>query len=350
MLLTTSTQRFAVFSVSSTAARTPTPPTSTSTATTAKQPYMTDRLASTTRSAPVIDYTDPHVLATLEPDFAKARATRAAFQTQDAQRGYPEKLIDACSSDAGFRALTEETDFHFDSAAHPLAEALAEVLGLPGGAAALPTLHTVYNRDVGRLKDRDEKARLLQPLTDPARHRTFHTSFVRFVRGVVAPHVHAVAGCTRLHFQAFPCVRVVRPKEFSIGVHCDAAYGFDQANINFYVPLTPISGTNSLVLESYPGREDWHTIEATYGHVKRFYGAQCLHFTPGNTTHTTRVSLDFRVILDHCWRGDHDHFTSAPGYYAVCVLDEATGAWAVEGDIPAPDWRVGFPFERGARA
>lgn len=314
---------------------------------------MTDRLANATRSAPCIDFSDAAILAVLEPDFVKARAARAMFQKQDAQRGYPEKLVDAClfrGDESGFLSLAAEADFQFDPTTYPLAATLAEVLGLPGGASALPMLHTAFHADVGRLKDRGEKARLLQPLTDPARHHTFQSMFVRFVLGVVAPHVRAVADCTRFYFQAFPCVRVVRPKEFSIGVHCDASYGFDQANINFYVPLTPIYGTNSLVLESYPGREDWHTIEAEFGQVKRFYGAQCLHFTPGNTTEKTRVSLDFRVILNRCWRADHDQFTSVPGYYAVCEMDTLTGTWAVDGHVPAPDWRVGFPFERGLNA
>jgi hypothetical protein len=158
-------------------------------------------------------------------------------------------------------------------------------------------------------------------------------------------------------------MRIVRPGEFSIGPHCDAYYGFSQANINFYVPLTKISGTNSLILESEPGKEDWHTIELEYGGIKRFYGAQCSHFTPENTTDDTRVSLDFRIICDEHWIEDHDHFTKTPGYYATCEYlapedkdkddddvddcnSSAAGRWVVVGDVLDPDWRVGFPFVR----
>eukprot|EP00607_Mallomonas_marina_P003945 CAMPEP_0182436794 /NCGR_PEP_ID=MMETSP1167-20130531/83638_1 /TAXON_ID=2988 /ORGANISM="Mallomonas Sp, Strain CCMP3275" /LENGTH=108 /DNA_ID=CAMNT_0024629341 /DNA_START=726 /DNA_END=1049 /DNA_ORIENTATION=- len=97
-------------------------------------------------------------------------------------------------------------------------------------------------------------------------------------------------------------------------------YGFHPANINFYVPLTSIYGTNSLVVESSPGGEDWHAMESHYGQVIRFWGAQCAHFTTENCTATTRVSLDFRVIEDNYWDEMHDQYTSKPGYYTVCEL------------------------------
>ena len=121
------------------------------------------------------------------------------------------------------------------------------------------------------------------------------------------------------------------------------------------------------------GSEDWHPIAFGYGPdtgcVKRFWGAQCAHFTAENTTPHTRVSLDFRVIEDTYWLLDHDHFCCVPGYYATCVympeggdnnactpswvsgdvsmvpiIDE--GKWVIEGTVQQPDWRVGFPFEK----
>ena len=111
---------------------------------------------------------------------------------------------------------------------------------------------------------------------------------------------------------------MVRPGEFSIGVHCDASYGFSVANINYYLPLTSIDGTNSLVVESSPGQEDWHALCMTYGQLFRFYGALCLHFTPENTTNDTRISFDFRVIPGNLWVVNHDQYTATPGYYACC--------------------------------
>ena len=42
-------------------------------------------------------------------------------------------------------------------------------------------------------------------------------------------------------------------------------------------------------------------------------GSQCSHFTAENATDQTRISLDFRVIIDRYWIPDHDQFTSTPG-------------------------------------
>ena len=44
------------------------------------------------------------------------------------------------------------------------------------------------------------------------------------------------------------------------------------------------------------GREDWQPIVGNYGTAKQFDGATCLHWTPENTTDTTRVSLDVRLV------------------------------------------------------
>ncbi len=179
-----------------------------------------------------------------------------------------------------------------------------------------------------------------------------------------------------IYYQAFPCIRIIQPGEFSLGVHCDTAYGFAPTNVNFVVPLTWPTGSSravpvtqaiglapspdaakssgdasshayaackteaatsshqiqsnvittyppighsarvagaahvtvaavagkvgadaaALYIESAPGREDWHPVDVGPGHVRRFWGSQCLHWTSENTTPGTRVSLDFRVV------------------------------------------------------
>lgn len=94
--------------------------------------------------------------------------------------------------------------------------------------------------------------------------------------------------------------------------------------------------------------------------MKRFYGAQCSHFTSENTTQQTRISLDFRVIEEKYWQKDHDHYCSTPGYYSSCRFIEDSdanenrnnfdfedqGEWILEDKLLAPDWRCGFPFEK----
>jgi hypothetical protein len=169
------------------------------------------------------------------------------------------------------------------------------------------------------------------------------------------PRIAHEYGCDTVACQAFPCVRVNRPGEFSIGPHCDAAYGHGCANLNCYLPLTKISQTNSLWLESSPGAEDWHSIEAGYGDIKRFWGGLCTHFTVENETASTRVSLDFRCVPGPLFELQRDQYTDSDGYYFIAergppepeAADGGGGAAAplrVRGSLGAPSKLVGFPW------
>ena len=176
-----------------------------------------------------------------------------------------------------------------------------------------------------------------------------------------------------IYYQAFPCLRIVQPGEFSIGPHADIAYGHHPGSVNFYIPLTaigrPDSNASSLFTESRPGSEDWHPIMGDYGTVTHFGGGTRLHWTTENTTANTRVSLDVR-LLHGTWHVDeatlldphnvddgitNDVYRRIPGYYACCRRQQLpTGgannengddtAWVREGSLPAPDARVGFPW------
>jgi len=147
-----------------------------------------------------------------------------------------------------------------------------------------------------------------------------------------------------LHYQSFPCTRLVRPGEFSIGVHADCNYGFQAGNVNFYLPLVTISGSNSLAIESAKGKEDWHFLQLDYGQLHRFHGAICAHFTPENTSPDTRVSFDFRVICGKVFEKHGDRFSEAPGYYVRATWDALGQQWVRREPLLQPDWRTGFPF------
>lgn len=78
----------------------------------------------------------------------------------------------------------------------------------------------------------------------------------------------------------------------------------------------------------------------------------CLHWTTENTTESTRVSLDFRVISGSDYDalkcggsekgGQKDVYRGTPGYYVPCALE--AGKWKVKEKISLPDFRVGFPW------
>ena len=92
-------------------------------------------------------------------------------------------------------------------------------------------------------------------------------------------------------------MRVMLPSDEAVGVpHCDADYNHVKSELNFWVPLVSVSGSNTLWTESTPGKGDYSPIVARNGHVVRFYGNQCRHFTVPNKSNVSRVSFDLRVI------------------------------------------------------
>jgi len=117
--------------------------------------------------------------------------------------------------------------------------------------------------------------------------------FRDFVREVVLPHL----GVDSALVQLVPTVRIVLPGEFAFTQrHRDGDYGHKDTELNFWMPLTPVAGANSLWIESTPGVRDFTDFRGDDGHVFRFWGNQCEHYTVPNATENTRVSFDFRVI------------------------------------------------------
>jgi len=295
-----------------------------------------------------IDWSSQAVRDAIEEDVAKARETRRRCCEQDLERGFGS----TSSIQEALGDLTTVKAFSFDPAQHPLRATFLQCLGLDP-LAPLEYLHALFGpaaaADAGKRHDRSAKTHLLSGLLNPRRRLVFHQAYDSFVRSVVLPLVAArlPSPPSLFYYQGFPSLRVVRPCEFSINLHADISYGFSQAAINVWLPLTACWGTNSLVLESSPGKEDWHALEGTYGRAFMFWGALCTHFTPANTTAQTRVSLDLRILTGSAWDPSHDRFQATPGYFqaAEWVGGEHAGWERVGGDeLLVPDERVGFPF------
>lgn len=102
-------------------------------------------------------------------------------------------------------------------------------------------------------------------------------------------------------YQKDPTFRVVLPSGQQLGYrHCDADYHHPPAEINWWIPLTSVSDSNTLHTESLPGRGDFAPVNLEYGQALRFYGNLCCHYTIPNVSDTCRVSFDMRVLsLDH---------------------------------------------------
>ena len=249
-----------------------------------------------------VDYGDPALRALMEPHLRKMRAARP-------------------NTDSSMTARI----LRYDADRYKLAEALRGALGV-GSLEACACV------------DAHAKRALLAPLLDPTTRRPFQRAYDVWVRGCIIP---ALAGdATRVRYQRFPCVRAQCPGDMTLGPHCDAAYGHAPSTVIVSCLLTRAYGTNALIYESNPGREDWTAFEGAEGEALAFPGGLAAHFTSENTTGVTRWSIDARVLVD-----DATSAYDAGSYFAVA--ERVGGAWRRVGDgADAVDPRVGIPFDR----
>ena len=359
-----------------------------------------------------IDFDDASLRQVMEPHIAKARQGRVkALSTMMVH-----------TETAPYPALRRWQTLRFPREEFPFQQCLETLLNTND----LAELHKQHHNGT--------KKEILKPLLRASSREPFHQIYERFICDFIVPYLHKRAAdvsttthddddddnnnnnktgtttttTTTIHqkdrqhkrfyfrYQAFPCIRVVRPNEFSIGPHCDLAYGHSIASLNFYIPLSaPIVGTNAIYMETQPGREDWQPVlnnsretNSNYdtgckeeeGSVVLFDGVECLHFTLENTTPFTRVSLDFRVSISEYHDDDVDHdddddenddddddgdnkvqplhesmdwndrYSSPPGYYAFCVTSQACDGndeikvERIGERANTIDRRVGFPF------
>eukprot|EP00747_Dinoflagellata_sp_TGD_P194011 gnl/TRDRNA2_/TRDRNA2_60934_c0_seq1.p1 gnl/TRDRNA2_/TRDRNA2_60934_c0~~gnl/TRDRNA2_/TRDRNA2_60934_c0_seq1.p1 ORF type:complete len:273 (-),score=21.54 gnl/TRDRNA2_/TRDRNA2_60934_c0_seq1:241-1059(-) len=134
---------------------------------------------------------------------------------------------------------------------------------------------------------------------DPIAFSRFIGIYHGFLRSIVLPHLETRC----LAFERVPLFRCHLPGCGAPGMpHRDADSDHPACEINFWLPVTPAFGTNSVFAESARGAGDFHAFEVSgEGKVVRFYGNQVWHYGLPNDTDSTRVSFDFRVIRIEEW-------------------------------------------------
>lgn len=102
-----------------------------------------------------------------------------------------------------------------------------------------------------------------------------------------------------LIFQSYPSIRI----QFFDNVVIPPHYDSDDlgkhpiGEKNFILPITQMTNTNTIFVESEPGKKDFKGIEMNYGDLFYFNGNKCTHYNMKNQEGKVRISLDFRVIL-----------------------------------------------------
>lgn len=132
-------------------------------------------------------------------------------------------------------------------------------------------------------------------------HRQFYDGFAMHVRPVYEDFIrHWVVdllNCADLLYQTVPTFRIHLPGNLAVGeFHCDGDYGHQNGEINFWLPVTKAYDTNSVWIESSPGRGDFTAAALRPGQILLFDAVRLRHGNRVNETGVARVSLDFRCI------------------------------------------------------
>jgi len=279
---------------------------------------------------------------------------RARLQREHSRSTSHHKCAASIASSMGvpYTPLRQERPFLFDEHTYPLHTILADTLNVP---------------DLCQVHQVDESV-LLTPLLDREKRHAFHSAFDGFVTSFCIPLIHSMAISKRLlqhsaserivyRYQAFPTIQISRPGESALPAPtCDSIEGHSVGCLTFHVPLTPSQGTNAMFIESHPGKEDWHPLQAkSVGLGYLLDGARCLHFDLENTTGHSRVSLAFRVLIHREQVQDsclcplvllRDKYSKGT-YYDEAVIDARKThavAKAHHDGLLDPDPLLGYPF------
>lgn len=216
---------------------------------------------------------------------------------------------------AWFHAIKSRQVFRYDTKRYPFRELIAKWLKIPSSAlesihklplpqsttpvhpricqawkaAAMPRLSTEARRS---------DAATQQALFTNPEYANLMEVYRQFMQEVIGPLCTRKAISPNVVYQSPPTTRVVLPGgRPTISMHSDSDYvGHQSGEINFWLPLTNVWGSNSLWLESKPNLGDFEPIQLEYGEVLRFDGYECRHYTVPNETDVCRVSFDFRAI------------------------------------------------------
>eukprot|EP00961_Rhodomonas_salina_P188775 2547615-Rhodomonas_salina.1 len=226
-------------------------------------------------------------------------------------------------SSVNLGALRQPATIPYDTSVFQFRESVADALGLDshehliglGGAGVdesehAPALPERYvgqkEKTVGGIK----RGAWRGPATPwiqkwkAAKHKAPRTRFdalyVALLKEVILPHIGDPQGICFQREPTFRC-HVSGGGESTGAPHIDADYGHQPSEINFWVPMTPVWGSNSLYSESAPGQGDFEAFELEYGEIKRFWGNQvwnsvctcahaCLH-APDGVCDTRRVRV-----------------------------------------------------------
>jgi hypothetical protein len=100
-------------------------------------------------------------------------------------------------------------------------------------------------------------------------------------------------------YQTYPTFRIHYQHNIAVfEFHKDKDYNHNPKTINFFLPMTKCYNTNTIWIETKENKKDYYPIECNYGDLIIFDGANLTHGNKINKTGQTRVSFDFRILIE----------------------------------------------------
>jgi hypothetical protein len=140
--------------------------------------------------------------------------------------------------------------------------------------------------------DTDQGSKFHKKYYNEIKNTEFYKIYENFVREVIQPTIKE-----NILYQAIPTFRVHMNGNLGVGAfHKDSEYSHSNHEINIFLPVTNASGNNTIWSESEIGKGDFKPMNANYGEIYVWDGANLMHGNKINDTGQTRVSFDFRIL------------------------------------------------------
>ena len=189
--------------------------------------------------------------------------------------------------------------YNYDTNRHPFIDYIKELYN----ENQLDQLHlksTDYNEfkdvlELGYLNDKDTDLHKMF-YTDIKTNNKFKILYCNFIKDIFK---ELYPDEKYMIFQSFPSIRIQYDNSVVVPPHYDSDHlsNHPDGEINFLIPITKMFNTNSIYIESEPGKKDYKSIELNPGELFNFNGNKCTHYNEKNDENKLRISMDFRIIL-----------------------------------------------------
>ncbi len=134
--------------------------------------------------------------------------------------------------------------------------------------------------DMGHLNDRDTDLhdKFYKNCKSKDDFKKIYCSFIKSI------HKHFFGDEEVILFQSFPSIRFQYMESVVIPPHYDSDHHSNHpvGEKNFIIPITKMMNTNTIYIETSPGKEDFRPINLNPGELFYFNGNKCTHYNVKN--------------------------------------------------------------------